>query len=311
MPAVQPARGVLLALACLVLLATMPIISNSRPAGSSALGFAVYLSIWEAVFALPLFLRGLAGADRGIFGARLPPAQRRRAVVVTLGMGAVFGLATYLYVLGIEKAGTASAAVAIQAYPLFAILWEGLFLRRRKTPLELVLTGIMVATLYFLGTGGTWRLEGLSAWFLVALSVPFLWSVAHVAIREELSRTPITPAQVTFFRVALSALFLGIALAFTDPGAFSTGLASRDQLWAAAMGLIYYAELFLWFHAIRHIDVSFASSITTPWPVLTMLLAVPFLGESVAPYQMAAAALVVATIWGLAWAGLARARRAA
>lgn len=311
MPAVQPARGVLLALACLVLLAIMPIITNSRPTGSSALGFAFYLSVWETVFALPLFLRGLTGGDRGIFGARLSARQHLRAMAVTLGMGAVFGLATYLYVLGIAKAGTASAAVAIQAYPLFAILWESLFLRRRKSLPELALTGVMVATLYFLGTGGTWRIAGLSGWFLVALSVPFLWSVAHVAIREELSRTPITPAQVTFFRVALSALFLGIALAVTDPSALVAGLAPRDQLWAAAMGLIYYAELFLWFHAIRHIDVSFASSVTTPWPVLTMLLAVPFLGERVAPYQMVAAALVVATIWGLAWAGLARARRAA
>jgi drug/metabolite transporter (DMT)-like permease len=297
--------GIALAFVCLCILGVMPVIANSRPGGFGALGFAFLLSVWQLVFALPLFAWELRSDDKGIFGARLDRRERRRAPLVALLTGAMFGLSTYLYVLGVEKAGAISAAIAIQAYPLFAILWETLFLKRRKTPLELMLTTGLIAALYFLGTGGSWRIEGFSPWFLLALGVPFLWSIAHVIIKEELGRTPVTPAQVTFFRVLISAAFLGLVVAVVEPTILSTTLSRPDfQLFGAVMGLVYYLELIVWFHAVRHIDVSLASSITTPWPALTMVLAVLFLGDQIRAYQIVAFVIVAASIYGLLVAGL-------
>ena len=304
--------GIALAFVCLCILGVMPIIANSRPGDFGALAFALLLSIWQLVFAVPLFAAGLRGRDRGIFGARLDRGERRRTLAVVLMTGAMFGLSTYLYVLGVEKAGAVSAAIAIQAYPLFAILWETLFLKRRKTAVELMFTATLIGALYFLGTGGTGRIDGLSPWFLVALGVPFLWSIAHVIIKEELGRTPVTPAQVTFFRVLVSTLFLGLVVVVVEPGAFAEALARPDfQLFAAVMGLVYYLELIVWFHAVRHIDVSLASSITTPWPVVTMALAVLFLGDRIETYQIIAFVIVCASIYGLLIAGLRKAGRQA
>ncbi|MQX37033.1 DMT family transporter [Roseospira navarrensis] len=306
----DPATGVGLALVCLVVLGVMPVIAASRPADFGALGFAVFLTVWQAVVALPLFLRELRGPDRGIFAAGLDRRERRRLIGVGLLTGTMFGASTYLYVLGVEKAGAVSAAIAIQAYPLFAMLWEALFLKRTKTPLELALTGVLMVGLYYLGTGGTWRIGGFSPWFLVALGVPFLWSVAHVIIKEELGRTPITPVQVTFFRVTVStAVLVAVALA-VDPGALVAGLCRWDvQAWALLMGAVYTLELIVWFHAVRSIDVSLASSITTPWPAVTMVLAVVVLGESVAAHEIVAFLIVAASLYGLIGAGLRAARR--
>lgn len=302
--------GISLSLVSLGILAVMPIISNSRPDGFGALGFAFFLSVWQTVFAFPLFVWELRSPNKGIFSAGSGVRKTRRTLVVVLATGAMFGLSTYLYVLGVEKAGAASAAVAIQAYPVFAILWEALFLNRRKTPLELALTGLLMGALYYLGTGGTGRIDGLSAWFLVALGVPFLWSVAHVIIKEELGRTPITPAQVTFFRVAVSTVFLAGMLAIVDPRGFGSGAVRGDfQAFAVLMGLVYYLELIVWFYAVRHIDVSFASSITTPWPAFTMVLAAIVLGDEIEAYQIGACVVVAGSIYGLMLAGLRKARR--
>lgn len=304
--------GIALAFVCLVLLGVMPIIANSRPDDFGALGFALLLAIWQVVFAVPLFAWELRGADKGIFGARLTVGDRRRALWVGVVTGAMFGLATYLYVLGVEKAGAVSAAIAIQAYLPFVILWETLFLKRRKTPLEVMLTAALLGALYFLGTGGTGRIAGLSPWFLLALGVPLLWSIAHVIIKEELGRTPVTPAQVTFFRVLISAIFLGLMAAVVDPSSIVATLRRPDfQLFGAIMGLVYYLELIFWFHAVRHIDVSLASSIITPWPALTMVLAVAFLGDRIEPYQIVAFAVVAASIYGLLVAGLRKQTRQA
>ena len=299
---IQPraTTGISLALVCLFILGVMPIIANSRPDDFSALSFAFLLSVWQVVFALPLFLLELRSDDRGIFDAALDAREKRRALSVTLVTGAMFGLSTYLYVLGVEKAGAVSAAIAMQAYPLFAILWEMILVRRGKTAVELLLTATLIAALYFLGTGGVWRIEDFSPWFFVALCVPFLWSIAHVIIKEELGRTSITPAQVTFFRVLISTLFLGLVTAFVEPQAFSAFLQRIDfQLFGMVMGLVYYLELIVWFYAVRHIDVSLASSITTPWPALTMVLAVIFLGDRIQTYQIVGFLVVAGAIYGL------------
>ncbi|MEM7524056.1 MAG: DMT family transporter [Pseudomonadota bacterium] len=302
-------KGVALSILCLTLLGVMPIIANLRPAEVGALSFAFGLSVWQVVFAGPVLALELRRGAKGIFAVELSRRKQGRMALAALFTGALFGLSTYLYVLGIEKAGATNAAIAIQAYPLFAIFLESVFLKRRKTPIELGLTAILVTSLYYLGTGGTFSMSDISGWFLACLGVPLLWSVAHVIIKEELNNTPITPAQVTFFRVAISTVFLGAILVAALNGLHSR-IAAIFQLSSAIMGFVYFIELIVWFYAVRHIDVSLASSITTPWPALTMVLAASFLGDAIESYQIAAFIVVVACIYGLTIAGLNKARTA-
>ncbi|MCV0427900.1 MAG: EamA family transporter, partial [Roseibium sp.] len=247
-------KGIVLSLLSLVLLGVMPVVSNLRPAAIDALTFALALSVWQVVFALPVFGIELKRGTRGIFGVSLSSRARWRMGAIALLTGALFGMSTYLYVLGVEKAGATNAAIAIQAYPLFAILLESLFLRRHKTAVELALTAMLMASLYYLGTGGTFRMLNLSPWFLVSLGVPLLWSIAHVIIKEELSSTPVTPAQVTFFRVVISSVFLAGVVSVVEPsGLLAMGYAILQPI-SALMGLIYFLELIVWFYAVRHID---------------------------------------------------------
>ena len=305
--------GVVLALTCLAILGAMPVISNSRPDGFSALSFALFLSVWQVIAATPLFVKDSTGAERGVFSPGLCRARRRRAVGIVLATGVIFGLSTFVYVLAVEKAGAVGAAIAIQAYPLFAILWETLFLRRRKTPLELGFTALLLIALSHIATGGTWRIEGFSAWFAFALLVPFLWSVAHVILKELLVATPVTPGQVTFFRVFVSVGLLLPALMLVEGGeAIARDLTTPSfQAVAALMGVAYYAELVLWFYAMRHIDVSMASSITAPAPALTMVFATVYLGDQVTADHIVALSLIILSVYGLIYAGARKQRRIA
>lgn len=310
MAANNPKVGVALALVCLVILGVMPVITDSRPAAFGALSFAFFLSIWQLVFALPLFIGEQALARRKHATEPAPGTTRRRVGITVIATSIMFSLSTYFYVLAVEKAGAVSAAIAIVSYPLFAILWETLFLGRRKNALELVFTAILIVALFFIATGGTWRIGSLSAWFLFALTVPLLWSIAHVIIKEELGRTQVTPAQITFYRVMISVIFLGVALLVTaGPTAMFADLGNwQFQIFALAMGLAYYVELVIWFYAVKSIDVSLASSITLPWPALTMVLAVLFLGDAVTMQQIIAFMVIAASIYGLIWADMAKRR---
>ncbi len=297
--------GVALSFVSLILLGVMPVISNSRPMEISALNFALYLSIWQLIFSMPVLLIEYKSWNRGIFDAKLQSGLKKKAVFIILATGALFGISTFSYVLSMEKAGTVSASIAIQAYPLFAILWETIFLNRKKSKSELLFTFLLIAALYYLGTNGTWHIEGLSSWFLFALSVPFIWSVAHVIIKEVLDKTPITPAQVTFFRVLVSVIVIFAISVSTNGLDQVTGLMRNHvfQMYAAAMGFVYYLELINWFYAVKYVDVSLASSITTPWPAVTVVLAILFLHEPVKSYQAVTLIIVFISVYGILWSG--------
>ena len=243
--------------------------------------------------------------NQGIFESNLSGQLKKRSISIILITGALFGISTFTYVLSMEKAGAVSAAIAIQAYPLFAILWESLFLNRKKSRGELFFTFLLIIGLYYLGTNGTWKMEGLSLWFIFALSVPFIWSVAHIIIKEVLDKTPITPAQVTFFRVLISATFILIASASVN-GTSQILDAIRNpvfQMYAGIMGFVYYLELINWFYAVKHIDVSVASSITTPWPIITAVLAILFFNESITDYQVITMIIVFVSLYGILLSG--------
>ena len=74
-------------------------------------------------------------------------------------------------------------------------------------------------------------------------------------------------------------------------------------MYAAAMGLVYYLELVNWFYAVKHVDVSVASSITTPWPVVTVILAIIFLHESIEIHQVVTLVIVFISVYGILLSG--------
>lgn len=298
--------GILLSFVSLFLLGLMPIISNSRPINLNALYFALFLSLWQLVFSLPLFFRECTSNDnRGIFSAHLNKRFKKKVIFIILITGSIFGISTFVYVLSMEKAGTVSASIAIQAYPLFAILWETIFLHRKKSKSEMFFTFMLIIGLYYLATGGSWFIEGISWWFILALGIPFLWSIAHVIIKEVLDNTPITPSQVTFFRVLVSSIILGvIALQINGFGSVMRGFTNLEfQLAAALMGFVYYLELINWFYAVKHVDVSLASSITAPAPVLTMIMASLLLHETIQDYHLVTIVVVMISIYGILYSG--------
>lgn len=301
----RPVLGIGLAFCCLLLLGAMPVIVSGRPQGSGAIVFALWFTVWQFLFSLPALVVECRAGQHHPLSAGLPAGRKARLLAATLFTGVLFGLSTWVYVLAFEKAGAVNAAIALQAYPLLASALEATALGRRKSRAELAFMLLVLAALYYLATNGTGRLEGLSPWFLLALLVPLLWSVAHVILREALVRTPVTPTQVTASRLLVSlVLLVPLTLAIEGPEAIvapATGWSF--QLAAIAMGFAYYLELILWFHAMRHIAVSVASSITVPAPAVTMVLAAVVLGETVSAIQIATIVAIFVGLFGMIYSG--------
>jgi drug/metabolite transporter (DMT)-like permease len=309
----NPRLGILFALACLLILGVMPILAIGRPAAFDSLTFTVWMTAWQLAASLPLFLRERAAGHQGFLGT-VAPERRRRTVAVALLTGAMFGVSTFMYIVAADKAGPVDMAIALQAYPLFAMLLEALFLGKRKTPAELACTGLMIAALVYLTTGGTFLPAAVSWWSVFALGIPLIWSIAHILLRQVLATTRVTPNQVTVSRLVISGAFLfALAVVLGRGGALAAAAADPAfQKAAFLLGLAYYLELVFWFHAIRQIDVSVASSVTVPTPAVTLLVAVIFTGAPVATYQVLAIVAIAVAMYGLLLAGRTgrRAKRA-
>lgn len=281
----------------------MPILSNARPAELGGLTFTIWLTFWQLVASLPLFAIERAGAKKR--AKTDAPKLTTKAIAIALLTGAMFGLSTWMYVVAAEKAGPVNMIIALQAYPLFAMIIEAAFLGKRKTAAEIGFTLLMIAAIVYLTTEGTFRVSEISWWSAFALGIPMLWAIAHILIRQVLVSAQVTPNQITVSRLVISGVFLlalyGVSVADGTLTAALTDLSFQRA--AIVMGLAYYVELILWFNAVRHIDVSLASSITVPAPAVTMLIAVAILGEAVETYQVLAMIVVFVAMYGLLLAG--------
>ena len=227
--------GILSAFACLGILGALPVLANARPANFDGLTFTVWLTVWQILSALPLYLRERAQGQRGLFEAAGEGRSRSWTIAVAVSTGVMFGLATYMYVVAADKAGPVSMAIVVQAYPFMTMLAEAVFLKKRKTPAELAFTALMVAALVYLTTNGTFLLTDISWWSVFALGIPVLWTVAHLLLKTQvLNRTSMTLNQVTLSRLLVSGVFLGVLVllvgeprqvlaGLTDPGLAARG----------------------------------------------------------------------------------------
>ena len=116
-------KGIALSFISLVLLSIKPIISNSRPYNLSAIQFSFYLSIWQLICSLPLLILELRSDNKGIFARKIEAKSKKKTIIIMILTGIIFSFSTFFYIFSFEKAGTVSAAIAIQSYPLFSIFW--------------------------------------------------------------------------------------------------------------------------------------------------------------------------------------------
>jgi len=297
--------GILLSFFSLFLLGFLPVISNSRPSSLNALNYAFYLSLWQLICSIPFFIYESTKSNSGIFQKSADSKMRSKTLMIMGITGIIFSISTFFYVFAIETAGTVSGSLAMGTYPLFSIFMEFLIFRKKRRTIEIFFTITIIVGIYYLGTEGTWLISDFSIWFGLALIVPFLWSIAHVIIKNSIDTSPITPSQITFIRVLIASIVLFVISSLVNStGNVIEGLMNPEfQFIGFLMGIVYYVELINWFYAVKHIEVSVASTITTPAPLITMVFALLLLKEPIGFYHIIAMIIVFTSLYGLLWAG--------
>ncbi len=283
-------KGLFFAIIVLIGNGIHPIINNSRPLLLDPLNFVLQMSIFEFILAIPtcvLEIRGLKANKQMI---TIPQDKKPRMVyfIRLFLIGAIFTAANYFYVVGLQLAGSVSGSIALKVSPLYLLLIGALFLNEKFDWKQLLIICWMLIGLFYLATQGTWQIEVFSIGFGILLITPLLWSIGHAITKVLIRNNQIFPSFVILVRTGIITILIFTITIITNGWNYiqDSFLNPEFQWFSFLMGITYFFMHFGWYTAIGYLDLSFASALVTPSPILTLLFALIFTDESVHPYQI-------------------------
>jgi drug/metabolite transporter (DMT)-like permease len=228
------------------------------------------------------------------------PSLARKAITfqrldLLLYRGLFGGSAVLLYFLAIEHVPVGIATLLNYSAPVFSVAFAALFLgervdRRLLAPLAAALAGMVLAA----GGGSTGGGLRFSVWQGVGLASAVLSGAAVTAIRAA-RRTEGSWSiygSLTLFGLLATAPFAVAGFRMPTP---------RQWLLLAAVGACSVAAQLLMTHAYRWVTNLQAGAISQLTVVLSLLLGVFFLGDRLAPLQIAGSLLTLSGVLGVVW----------
>ena len=222
-------------------------------------------------------------------------------------MGLLIGIQSLCIYSSVARLPVALALLAFNTYPLWTALWARLLYASRPErsvvlAMPVMLVGLALALDVLgaasgLGATAQWRHIGAGVAFALAAAATF--GFALVLTQHEAGdldgrlRTATTMAIVAV---------IGIAVA-TAQGGFRLPNAAPGWWGLAALTFLYGTAFTIMFTVLPRLGVVGNSAIMNVEPVFALGLAWIFLGQSIAPSQVAGGLIVVATV---VWLGLRR-----
>lgn len=222
----------------------------------------------------------------GIRGqARLPSG---RLLWIALTIGVIYGIMNGLFFEGLDYLSAGLAAIIFYTYPVYVFVIATIALNERLTRLKLLALSIAVVGVGFIASTNP---TGANP---VGIILLLLAAVAYATYTTGIRATLSSVGSGTLTATAL----IGTTLSMVPYGVISGGLsvpAGVDQwLLVFGIGLIGTAvPIILFFRGLDRIEASHASIIGTSEPMMTVLLGVVLLGETITPIIIAGGALVL------------------
>ncbi|AMQ18727.1 DMT family transporter [Thermococcus peptonophilus] len=254
-------EGTLLAFLVLLALGLEPAIIRANP--SNPIGF-ITLSIFSAALILWVVLLAT-----GRFGEiREKPAELKKTFLTGLFATAI---AYSLYSLGTSMSTAVNSAIITRLEVFYSLAIGWLLLRERVSGKALTSSLLLFGGVFLVLTQG--KLITPRKGDLLLLLTPLFWQLGHtVAKFTDYSPLTIATLRNTFGFLLLLPLALLSGIRLTKP--------------AVAEGIIIATTQTLWYASISRINLSKATAILTPAPVVTIAVAIAFLGEKVGVYHL-------------------------
>lgn len=298
-------KGIIFGIVSLFLVSLQPIVALSRPRVLDVYIFAAMTCIVETIIFIPLMLlerqkiksemeRSSSKFDE--MHLLLHGWKNNKKALLYIGIN--FGIAQILFYVAYEFAGAINGSLAQQTTIIFALLFGFLINHEKISKTQIIFSFILLLGLTLAVTHGNFNLLEINIGVGILMITTMLWMLAHSITKPMFDRNEITPIQLSFIRYVISGLFLittyfiffpldNISLLF-DP---------INILFFIMIGVLYGFDVLFWYKSLEHIEMSKASVIVSPMPILVAFFAFIILGEVFTIFHLIGTIIIIASIF--------------
>jgi len=231
---------------------------------------------------------------RGEFKVLIDPRYRNRLIMMSMSGTAMTGL-TLTY--GLTRIGAVAGVLLLQTEPIYSLILSTIFVGERPSIRQLLATAtilIGIGSVFAAGSAFT------PAWAAVLVFLtPLFWQASHVMGLKVMP--PLTPLQISGARFLYTAIvFIPALLIFRADSIAQLA----DPRLIGAVGLtgffVYFLSAITWYGAINRLSLTWTTSLVVPGvPLISILLAVIFLGERTTAREIIGIAIAVSGVVAL------------
>ena len=303
-------KGLLFGLLGVFFVGLQPIIAIARPKSLDSYFFAVMTCLIEAAIFFPLtFVERKINRDKG--NSPETNSEGKTSLITIwkqnfwffIFIGVIFGINQLLFFIGYGLAGAINGSLTQKTTVFFGILFGFLILKERVTKLQIVFSIILFFGLILAITKGFNLINfnsDIVLGVLILLFIACLWMFGHTITKPLLSKGQVTATQMVFFRNLISGVILFLTYFIFYP--FENILLLLDPtnlVFCLLMGLVYGLGLFCWYKTLSYLDVSKATIILSPTPIVTAIFASFILGEVFTIFHLIGTILVIISIYAI------------
>ncbi len=306
MPDEKYVKGISFALIALFLVSFQPIVAIARPKVLDVYLFAAMTCIFIALFMLPLVLLERHKLNQQI-RSDISKSEENNLLLngwkmhkkLLLYLGINFAIAQILFFAAYELSGGAvNGSLAQQTTIIFGLLF-GFFINHEKvSKTQILFSFVLLFGLTFAITQGSFNILlefniGVGLMMITAA----IWMLAHSFTRPILDKEEITATQIVFIRNVISGIVLiSTYFIFFPLSNINLLLDPINVFFFVTIGFFYAFDVLYWYRAIQKIDISKASIIISPMPILVAFLAYLILGEIFTIYHLIGSFIVIGSI---------------
>ena len=288
-----------------ILVGFQPIIANSAKSIDSHV-FAAMTCLVEAIIFLPLMILEMRMNKRkergnpGLMSNNSILTSIKKNIWLLLFIGIIFSINQLLFFVGYRLAGAINGSLTQKTSVFFGLLYGFLLLKEKISKIQIVFSIVLFLGLVIAITQGsldflTFNTDVLIG-VLIVLLITALWMFGHTMTKPLFSRNDLTPTQMVFIRNMLSGVILIVTYFTFSPVDLSVFFNPYNQFFFIIMGTVYGLGLFCWYKTLSYLDVSNATIVLSPTPIVTAIFATFILREIFTPFHLFGAVLVIFSI---------------
>ncbi|MFX0025991.1 MAG: DMT family transporter [Candidatus Hermodarchaeota archaeon] len=278
-------KGIIFGILGNIFVGLQPIVANSRPDSIDAYIFAAMTCLVEAVIFIPLMLieiklNRLKARKNNLKASNHNSILKnwKKNLRVFLFIGLLFGLNQFLFFIGYKLAEEINGALTQKTTVFFGLIFGYLILKEKITKIQILYSIILFFGLVIAITQFPFNFETVNSdiilGVLTLLFVACLWMLGHTITKPIFSRNEATPTQMVFIRNILSgSILFSTYFIFFPLQNLTIFLDPINYLYFFAMGGVYSLGLFCWYKTLSYLDLSKATILLSPTPIVTAIFA--------------------------------------